>query len=247
MIAVNELIQEAYEALNMVGSGEAADDTYSVTGCRELNRLIADLNSQGFLAMTQHWVDASPNSQFVFKKLEEGEEAPSNVINMLPPEKIEGVARSVGNRFVPLMSCDIMQMAQRNPMQIPTSWYYGREFERIGDELGHEMREVGIVRLDGYSRTPVRIWYNSQIQKYTLYDTIYLSDIYNNLLFSGLKYRLACFHELSDSKKAECYAEHTSAQRLIKRNNITQRMLQCGPIAGSYQDSYNNGMAGYGF
>lgn len=247
MIAVNDLIQEVYESLNMVGLGEAADADQSVVGCKELNRLIADLNQQGFLAMTQHWVDANPANTIVFKKLREGEEAPENVVNMEPPEKIEGIARAVGNRFVPLFPCDLQQMAQRSPVQIPTSWYYGREFETVSEELGETTREVGIVRLDGWSRSKLRVWYNSQMPKYTLDDTVYLSDIYNNLLFSGLKLRLAQFYELSDSKKNDAYTEHLAAQRMIKRNNITQRMMQCGPVAGSYQDSYNNGMAGFGF
>lgn len=249
MRSVNDLIQDAYEALNMVGIGEAADPDQSVVGCKELNRLIADLNQQEFLAMTQKWVDVTPANTVIFKKLREGEgeEAPENVVDMVPPEKVEGVARQLGNRFVPLFSCDIQQIAQRNPVQIPTSWYYGRDFEEIGTELGYESREVGIIRLDGWSRSKLRVWYNSQMPTYTLDDTVYLSDIYNNLLLSGLKLRLAQFFELSDSKKNDCYSEHLAAKRMIKRNNITQRMMQCGPVAGSYQDSYNNGMAGYGF
>lgn len=247
MIAVNQLIQDAYESLNMVGLGEAADSDQAVVGCKELNRLIADLNQHGFIAMTQKWVDVAPYNQIVFKKLREDEEAPDYVVDMDPPEKVEGVARKVGNRFVPLFSCDIQQIAQRSPVQIPTSWYYGRDFEEIGTELGDEYREVGIIRLDGYSRSPVRVWYNSKIPTYTLDDTIYLSDIYNNLLFSGLKLRLAQFYELADSKKNDCYSEHLAAQRMIKRNNITQRMMQNGPVASSYQDSYNNGIAGSGF
>ena len=247
MISVNKLVQEVYESLNMVGLGEAADDTLAVTGCNELNRLISDLNNEDYIAMTQKWVDATPQNKIVFKKLREGEEAEPYVIDMTPPEKIEGVARQVGNRWLPLMSSDIMQIANRSPVQLPTSWYYGREYEQVSEELGEEMREVGTVTLDGWSRSKLRVWYNSQLPKYTLKDTIYLSDIYNNLLFSGLKYRLAEYHELSDSKKASAYSDYLKASRMIKRNNITQRMLQTGPVCGSYNDSYQNGLAGAGW
>lgn len=247
MIAVNKLVQEVYEALNLVGLGEAADDTQAVTGSNELNRLITDLNSEDYLSMTQHWVDATPSNTIVFKKLREGEIAESNVVNMEPPEKVEGVARKIGLRYMPLMSCDLMQMAQRSPVQLPTSWYYGREYETVSTELGEEQREVGIIRLDGYSRSPLRVWYNSQMPKYTLNDTIYLADSYNNLLFTGLKLRLARFFELSETKKQDCYSEHLAAKRLIKRNTITQRMMQTGPVIGSYNDNYENGIAGTGW
>ena len=93
----------------------------------------------------------------------------------------------------------------------------------------------------------MRVWYNSQMPKYTLNDTIYLADSYNNLLFTGLKLRLARFFELSETKKQDCYSEHLAAKRLIKRNTITQRMMQTGPVIGSYNDNYENGIAGTGW
>ena len=46
MIAVNELVQQAYEAINMTGLGESTDGTMALVGCQELNRLISTLNSK---------------------------------------------------------------------------------------------------------------------------------------------------------------------------------------------------------
>ena len=97
--------------------------------------------------------------------------------------------------------------------------------------------------MDGISTTPLRVWLNAKIPAYTLDDTIYLSDIYNELVSSALRYRLAQFYELSESKKSDCYSDLTAAKNLIKRNNATQRMLRSGSISGSWDDAYFNGFA----
>lgn len=246
MIAVNELIQRAYEALNMTGLGESTDGTMAQAACNELNSLISTLNSEGFIAHMQKFLDVSSARVITFRKLKEGEAPQPHSIDMEPPEKIEGVSRKIGERFLPLEPCDSIQLFTKSPYTLPTSWNYGRDFEPIPEEfatLDETMREIGVLTLDGRSIQPLRIWYNSKMPTYNLDDRIYLSDLYNELLLSGLKWRLANFHELSDSKKAECYTDFTKAQNLIKRNNITQRMMQSGRICGSYNDPYFNGYA----
>ena len=251
MIAVNELVQEAYEALQLTGIEESTEGSMAKVGCRELNRLIADLNSEGFIAMAQKWVDVPAGASVVFKKLYAGEIPVGNVVNMEPPEKVEAVGRKVGMTYLRLAPCDPVQLASRNPLSIATSWCYDREFEELPTGIvmddGSTVREVGTVRLDGRSVYGLRVWYNSKLPKYELDGKIYLSDLYNNLLFYGLKYSLACFYDLTDAKKEECLVDFADAKRLIKRNNITQRMLQNGGLGGSYNDSYDNGMAGDGF
>lgn len=244
MIAVNELVQQAYEAINMTGLGESTDGTMALVGCQELNRLISTLNSKGFLAHMQKYIDVPSARKIIFRKLKEGEEAQPHSIDMEPPEKIEGVARRIGDRYLPLHPKDAIQMSYKNPNTIPTSWTYGRDFEPMPEQfatLDEMQREIGVLEIDGKMVQPIRIWYNSKMPTYTLDDRIYLSDLYNELLFSGLKYRLACFYELADSKKQDCYTDFVAAQKLIKRNNITQRMLQNGQICGSYEDAYLNG------
>lgn len=244
MISCNELIQRAYEALNMTGFGESTDGTMAKAACNELNSLISTLNSEGFIAHMQKFLDVNSARVITFRKLKDGESPKPNSIDMEPPEKIEGVSRKIGERFLPLHPCDSIQLYTKSPFSLPTSWNYGREFEQLPEEfatLGETMRETGVLTLDGKSIQPLRIWYNSKMPNYNLDDTIYLSDLYNELLLSGLKWRLANLHELSDSKKDECYTAFTKAQNLIKRNNITQRMMQSGRIGGSYNDPYYNG------
>ena len=245
MIAVNELIQQAYEALNMTGLGESTDGNMALVGCNELNRLIANLNSEGYISHMQKFLDVSASREIIFRKLKQGEAPQPHSIDMEAPEKIEGVARKIGSRYLPLNPKDSIQFFTKNQNTLPTSWNYGRDYEELPTEfatLDETMREIGVLRIDGNSTTPLRIFYNSQMPKYNLDGKIYLSDLYNNVLFEGLKFRLAKFHELSDSKKAECETDFKTACNLIKRNNITQRMLQSGATpCGSYEDAYVNG------
>ena len=243
MYAVNKLVNDAYMGVNMTGVGETTEGSLAEIGCNELNRLIADLNQQGFISMAQKWVDVPQCHEIRFKQLNVGETASPNVVDMAPPEKVEAVSRKIGESYIPMGSLDAVQMSIKNRHTIATSWNYYREYE----ENGGDLREVGVVRLDGNAPEGVRVFYNSVLPTYSLDGKVYLSDIYNNLLLSGLEYYLCIFHELSEVKKADKYAQFTAAQKLIKRNNITQRMLQTAPVAGGYNDAYYNGRAGAGW
>lgn len=253
MLQVNKLIHDVHEALGLTGLGESTPGELSVVGVRELNQLISTLNSQGYLALAQKFVDMPAGSDFYIKELQvdynhNKEQVDGNVIDMLPPETVEAVSRKVGTRWIPMYSLDLVTMSQKNPMTIATSWTYSREFETVPEinDHGTITREVGHIHLDGIAPYGVRIFYTSKLPTYTLDDTIYLSDLYNELLISGLKYRLADFHCLDD-KKASAETEFTGAKTLIKRNNITQRMMQSGPVGGSWEDTYYDGIAGTGW
>lgn len=241
MYAVNTLVTDAYNAIGMVGIGEESDGDYQKVGVLELNRLISHLNNQGFLAMSQKSVDHPRTNTVYFRKLEEGETA-DNTIDMEPPRKVEGVARKIGNRYTPLRPSNIQQMAGHVPTSMATSWTYNVEIE----DGPTKPRNVGIVTLDGDPYQPLRIWYNSQIPRYTLDDVIYLPDLYDELLLSGLCWFMACYYELSEQKKADTKTDFDTACNLIKRSNITQRMLVNGATMGSWQDAYQGGLAGEG-
>lgn len=247
MIAVNQLIQRAYESINMAGLGESvgdySDDNLPVVGVNELNRLITQLNNEGYLAMTQKWVDGPNASTIYFRKLQEGEVA-ENTIDMEPPEKIESVARRVGDRYVVLNNNNLVQMSWKNPYSTAMTWTYGTELETTPDDHVPNNRVVGILRLDGSPRNSVRIWYNSKIPTYKLDETIYLSDLYNEVLMAGLCVRLANFFELSEEKKKELNADFLAAKTMIKRNNATQRMLQNTRLGTDWRDPYFNGYNG---
>ena len=253
MVSVNQLIQDAYQAIGMTGLGEAAgdyaEDDMPVVACKELNRLISNLNSEGFLAMSQKWVDAPAAKYIQFRKLVQDEEPYKNSVDMEPPQVIVSVARKVGDRFVLLRNSNVIQQSQRNPFSTAMTWTYNTETETVpnASDHGNITRLVGTLSLDGEPRNTVRVWYNSKLPTYKLDDTIYLSDLYNELLLSGLTYRLACYFELSEQKKDDCYSDFLSAQTLIKRNNVTQRMQQCADVGSDWRDEFYNGMNGVGF
>lgn len=236
MIAVNKLIQMAYESLTMTGLGEAVDGNMAVSACNELNRLISQLNGEGFLAMAQKTVECPPCRVIKFKKLGEGETAEPGTVDMEPPQLVDGVARRLGNRLVPLQNGNLFQMSMVPPEVTATQWTYDTDTEPYGDGE----RLVGILTLDGNPRDKVVVFYNSVLRTYSLDDTIYLSDLYNELLLAGLCWRLANFHNLSDQKKAETETDLKTAKNLIKRANISQRMLTMGTVTGDWRSAYND-------
>lgn len=236
MIAVNTLIQQAYESLTMTGLGEAVDGNMALAACTELNRLISQLNSEGFLAMSQKTVECPPCRVIKFKKLLEGEVADPNVVDMEPMQTVEGVARRLGNRLVPLQNGNLFQMSMVPPEVTACQWTYDTDTEPVADGE----RLVGILTLDGNPRDKVVVFYNSTLKTYKLDDTIYMSDLYNELLLAGLCFRLAHFHNLSDQKKAETETDLKTAKNLIKRNTVSQRMLTMGTITGDWRSPYND-------
>lgn len=227
---------------------DSTDGNMTVVGCQELNRLIAQLNNQGFLAMSQKWVDAPAYRVIKFKSLEQGETPGGDVVDMVPPQSIVGVARKIGNVFVTLASCNHVQMAQRNPTMTATSWTYDIDTETVPNPSDHGdiVRNVGILTLDGNPRNIVRVWYNQPIPTYEPKDTIYLPDLYNELLMSGLCVRLAKYYELAPEKIDNLETDFTAAKSLIKTQNINQRMQQSACVVGDYNTAFNNGYYGVG-
>ena len=248
MIACNELIDEVCQYLNVVGDDESTDDNLSEKALYELNRLIGNLNSEGFIASSQKYVDIPGGKVVYIKKLAEGEELPANTVDMEPPEKVEGVSRKIGGRFLPLTPMDLGQMNALNRECLAETWNYGKSFETVeGPGEPGEQRIVGKLEFSGFAPEGYRMFYTEKLPKFKLSDTIYLSDLYNNLIFSGLKYAMAKRQKLDAETKADAYTDFIEAKTLIKRNNLPQRMIQSGPLAGSYMDAYADGIAGNGF
>lgn len=248
MISCNELIDEVCQYLNVVGDGESTDGDLSQKALYELNRLIGNLNSEGYIASAQKWVDVPGGRTVYIKRLRDGEELPPNTVDMDPPEKVDGVSRKIGERFLPMTSLDLSQMSALNRRCLAETWNYGKTFESVpGPGEPGEKRIVGRLEMSGYSPEGFRVFYTEKLPTFRLEDTIYLSDLYNNLIFTGLKYAMVKREKLSEETKADAYTDFTEAKTLIKRNNVTQRMMQCGTLAGSYEDAYADGLAGNGF
>ena len=255
MIQVNSLCQMCNEMVGVVSHEESLDGQNTIDGglsevsVQQLNLLISELNGQGYLSMTQNYIDHANTRDLFFKVLTETEREnpPQDVIDMDPPQSIDGVSRRIGMSYLPLHPIDLQQMSQKNPMTLARAWNYDRFFEPIPDDPNGHMREVGRLRLDGWSQQGLRIFLSEKIPTYTLDSTIYLPDLYNNMLIQGLCCKLCDWHKLGDDIKRPYDENFTAAKSLIKRQNITQRMIQTGPVGGSYKDSYYDGIAGEGW
>ena len=249
MIQVNELIQMCNEMVGVVSHEESLEGGLAEVSVQQLNLLISELNGQGYLSMTQNYIDHANTMNVYFKELtdEERVNPPQDVIDMVPPQSIDGVSRRIGMSYLPLPPIDLQQMSQKNPMTLARSWNYDRYYEPIPDDPDGVRREVGRLRLDGWCQQGIRIFLSEKLPKYTLDDTVYLPDLYNNMLIQGLCTKLCDWHHLPDETKLRYDTAFTAAKSLIKRQNITQRMIQSGPIGGSYKDNYYDGVAGEGW
>ena len=242
MIQVNTLINNAHEDIGVTGLEEDTSGTQATVGVRKLNELISTLNSEGYLSTAQSFLDVSPASIYYFKVLTEAEREnkPANLIDMAPPEKIASVGRKIGNRYLPLTSADLGQMSAKNWNTLATGWNYGRIVEKIPESDPEEFREVGVLRMDGRMPQGGRVFFAAKIPTYTLDDTVYLSDLYNTVLLTGLSYYLAEFYHLDEATKADKYNKFYEAKNLIKRNNVTQHMIRSGNFGSSYSDQFQN-------
>lgn len=247
MISVNQLCQTCNEMVGIVSTEDSLDGSLDRVTVQLLNMLVSELNSQGYIGLNQDWVDMPGNPVTYFKKLVPGEQAGHNVVDREPPGAVDGVSRRSGVTYIPLASCDAQQMAMRNPSAIATSWNYGRTTEPIpGDPDGHR-RVVGVLRLDGRCLQGMRVFTTEGIPHYDLDSTVYLPDAYNNMLVQGLCCKICDFHHTGDAVKGPFDTAFTAAKSLIKRQNVTQRMMQCGNMGRSYKDDYADGEAGNGW
>lgn len=240
MVSCNQLIQMACEMCSLVEAGESvgnnsSDNNMSVVACTLLNNMIADLNSKNYIVMQNATIDVPCRRLTWFVK---GGDSERNAVDMYPPETINDVARSFGNRFIPLQPGDSMAIAMQNCIGIPHSWTYSRELEDYEVEGVTKQRLVGKLELDGRASGTIRIFYNRPLPKYDLDSVIYLSDLYNNMLLQGLCYNLCIYYKLTDYKPI-FETEFEKAKAAIKRSNVTSRMLQrTGTRFGDYRDMY---------
>lgn len=236
MVSVNQLIQMACELCSLVEAGESVNGDMAVVGKNLLNNLIADLNAKNYIVMQTATIDVPCRRVTWF--VPGGVDDERNPIVMTAPETVNDVARSFGNRFIPLQPGDPMAISMANGIGVPHTWTYSRELEDYEVEGVIRQRLVGKLELDGRASGTIRVFYNRPLPKYELDSVIYLSDLYNNMLLQGLCYNLCIYYKLADYKQA-FETEFEKAKASIKRGNATARMLQrSGARYGDYRDMY---------
>ena len=101
MIQVNDLTQMCNEMVGVVSHEESLEGGLAEVSVQQLNLLISELNGQGYLSMTQNYIDHANTRDVYFKVLTDAERAnpPQDVIDMEPPQSIDGVSRRIGMTY----------------------------------------------------------------------------------------------------------------------------------------------------
>lgn len=129
-------------------------------------------------------------------------------------------------------------------MQLPTSWCYELKAYQSREP---KIQTGGFLTVDSNKPTQVKIWYRRPFQDLSTSDeVIHVSDMYFDLLLTGLCVKLCVKYKLTDYLPM-FEQQFRQAKNLIKRSNATQRMLQRGDLGGGYDDSFYNGLGGVGW
>jgi hypothetical protein len=269
-ISVQQLVQTAFQNCSLIGDGESVDGTAYGTTAHDgalglLNNLLGELNNQELIASSKTAVDITTvpvdlapiggtgdrrinfsGIRFVGNGWDSWPHPEGIILNRNGvPDKIDGVSRRIGDRWVPLHSCNFQQMMSRNFMQLATSWTYNIVRNDSQDPSYSDV--YGILALDTNRPTPVRIFFSEKIPVVeTGSQDIYLSDMYFDLLLNGLCVKLCIKYKLTDYLPI-FEQQFKQAKNLIKRSNATQRMIQRGDLGGGYNDSFYNGLGGVGW
>ena len=87
---------------------------------------------------------------------------------------------------------------------------------------------------------------NASLPKYRIGDTIYLSDLYRNLILYALEVRIARKYKLYS------YLEQAERDLVEAKDSIDKNTMQNRPLTsidngcGGYMDDYYNGLGGVG-
>lgn len=235
MISVNQLIQQAFEAVSMVDEGESVDGTYAATGLAQLNLLIAELNNQEYLASQIRTVDMQCVGHCTIAA--DGRDYGYH-LNAPAPEQLRGVSlKTPGGSWLPLGTADRQTIDTVGSHGNPTIWTY----ELSSNEEGVT---VGTVIVDSDRLHTLRLYYSAPMPRYELDGEIAVSDLYYNLLLTGLAYRLCRRYKLKEYM-ADAETDFTTAKSLIKRSTYRQR-ASVNSI-DSYNSSYQRGLSGEGW
>ena len=249
-ISVQQLVQTAFQNCSLIGDGESVDGTMAGTTANDgalglLNNMLAELNNQRFIPSACQTFEYTHTENSVFVGRSWTGQRPSNYVLITEvPQTLTGVSRKIGDRWLPLHSCDKQQMYSRTRKALATSWSYELT-EGWNDSLGGATY-FGHVTLDTNRPTLIRVFYTKRITVGGLNDPLFLSDMYFDLLLNGLCVKLCVKYKLTEYLPI-FEQQFKQAKNLIKRSNATQRMLQRGDLGGGYDDSFYNGLGGVGW
>lgn len=124
MIAINELIQQAFTRTGLVGEGQAANGTKATSALNELNDLIQVLNQQEYISDNLKCFDVRGNSTITI-----GDSPDFDIQIKSVPSHIKSVARKIGDRFVGLISTGLETINAQGKNHLATMFTYNVDFD----------------------------------------------------------------------------------------------------------------------
>ena len=170
---------------------------------------------------------------------------PHLIISELP-DRVEGIGRKIGERFVQLKPAE-KTFIDSYTKQGLSKFYAVNTESVITDAENNYYMNVLKINFDSMTPSTYRITYLQNIKDIKLTDTLFLNKKYESLLEDGLCAKLCLRYKLLDVKPV-FDEEYQNGVRLIKRINKANRPMNYSDLTGdSWYDNYANGHSGFGW
>ena len=166
---------------------------------------------------------------------------PSVICKQVLPDRVEGFARLVGNRFLQLYPSNKMKMDSGTQQSLSTMYCCETESQKFTVLDSDYVIDYFVIHINSVLPSKYRITYLESMPEYNLYDTIYLSNKYIEVIEDGLCYKLCLRYKLLEFLSI-FKDEYDSGKLAIKRINNKNRTMnydfvELGNIYGSYWDN----------
>ena len=166
---------------------------------------------------------------------------PTVICKQVLPDRVEGCARLVGNRFLQLYPSNKMKMDAGTQQSLSTMYCCETESQKFTVLDSEYVIDYFVIHINSVLPSKYRISYLESMPEYNLYDTIYLSNKYIEVIEDGLCYKLCLRYKLLEFLKI-FKDEYDSGKLAIKRINNKNRTMnydfvELGNIYGSYWDN----------
>lgn len=166
---------------------------------------------------------------------------PTVICKQVLPDRVEGCARLVGNRFLQLYPSNKMKMDAGTQQSLSTMYCCETESQKFTVLDIDYVIDYFVIHINSVLPSKYRITYLESIPEYNLYDTIYLSNKYIEVIEDGLCYKLCLRYKLLEFLKIfkDEYDEGKLAIKRINNKNRTMNydFVELGNIYGSYWDN----------
>lgn len=166
---------------------------------------------------------------------------PTVICKQVLPDRVEGCARLVGNRFLQLYPSNKMKMDAGTQQSLSTMYCCETESQKFTVLDIDYVIDYFVIHINSVLPSKYRITYLESMPEYNLYDTIYLSNKYIEVIEDGLCYKLCLRYKLLEFLpifKNE-YDEGKLAIKRINNKNRTMNydFVELSNIYGSYWDN----------